>query len=329
MPLGNTCQCLILLTGNQEFNITMESIASEDNQQLIRQYLSLFFPEEPYTPEVLQEALDNKDVFSDPLIILPYLQTALIDEKIIEVEIDNLTRVYFSRLYDEFPPLEEQEQDGQIILVEPEYTPAEYLREMAYVNSWPLEPALGNLTIRRSRIILFRIFTASYAVELGTYFRGLADVRDVPVLRFEYPVIGRIVRGTRSYRAKVPGTMDLTAKIMNLKEEVAMVTTVADISARGMAFKITKDQLPLVAENEDKIIEISIEKNIMVKITGNIRHISKIRGNKGTDYQCGVQFDLETRAIAGKVEAVVAQVQRAHLKELSERSEESGVNLIA
>ncbi len=184
-----------------------------DKQQLIQQYLTLFFPSEHYTPEVLQEAIDIRDVFYDPPDILRYLQTALIDDKILEVEIYGLTRIYFSRLYDELPPLVEQENDGQIIFIEPEYTPAEYLKNMAYFNSWPLEAALGNVAIRKSKNVLFRLFTTTYAVELGTFFRCLADVRDVPVLRFDYPVIGRIVRGARSYRAKVPQAMQLVARI--------------------------------------------------------------------------------------------------------------------
>jgi hypothetical protein len=306
----------------------MKTTMPVDNQQLIQQYLTLFFPSEHYTPEVLQEAIDNRDVFYDPAEILRYLQTALMDDKILEVEIDGLTRIYFSRLYDEPPPLVNQEKDGQIILVEPEYTPAEYLKNMAYFNSWPLEPALGNVAVRKSQNVLFRLFTSTYAVELGTFFRCSADVRDVPVLRFEYPVIGRVVRGARAYRAKVPKAMQLAARITDMNGEKPLVASILDISARGMALMTTKEQEHLVVENEDKIIEILFEDETMTEVKGNIRHMTKIRGKKGADYVCGFRFDLETRAIASKIESIVAQVQRAHLKEISDLSEESGVNLI-
>jgi hypothetical protein len=43
---------------------------------------------------------------------------------------------------------------------------------------------------------------------------------------------------------------------------------------------------------------------------------------------CGIQFDIHTRALASDVEAIVTMVQRNHLKELAEKSEEVGISLI-
>ena len=50
--------------------------------------LSLFFPELVYTRESLEEALDDGDIFYKPTDMLPFLQSALFDEKVIEVELD-------------------------------------------------------------------------------------------------------------------------------------------------------------------------------------------------------------------------------------------------
>ena len=307
----------------------MENGLTKENLLDLQKRLKLFFPEEYYTSDTLQDAVQKGDVIYQPEQILPFLQSALLDEKIIEVELDGLTRVYFSRLYDDFPPLEESEMEGEEVLDEPDYTPAEYLKDMDYMNSLPLEPALGNMIVRKSHKVLLRIFTSSYAVELGSTFQRTAEVRDVPVLRFNWPEIGRIVRGARSFRAKVPAAMSLTLVIIEREKPLPSVFEVADVSAKGMGFRLSKEQLQLVAEGETIRIEISLESDPLVSLEANVRHITKMRGKKGIEYICGLQFDLENRIIAGKVESIVATVQRAHLKELSELSEESGLNLIA
>ena len=62
--------------------------------------------------------------------ILPYLQTALIDEKILEVEFDGLSQVYFSKVFDDPPSLEDVE-DGEDPPVEAaEYNIGDYLKLM-------------------------------------------------------------------------------------------------------------------------------------------------------------------------------------------------------
>ena len=304
-----------------------EPIQNSSNQ--IRFLLKDFFTEEPYSATALTEAIDNKELFINPVEILPYLQSALLDDQILEVEIDNLTRVYFSRLYDDLPDLEPIDDNGQIIYVEPDYNPADYLKELDYINSWPLEPGLGNLAVRHSKKVIFRLFTSSYAVELGTYFLEQAEVRNTPCLRFEYPVIGRIVRGARAFRAKVPNDFALVAKITDPKTQKTLRTTVIDISAQGMAFKVGKNDRPLVPESEERTIELEYNNHAFVQVNVNIKHISKVRSKEGTNYLCGVKFDLATRTIASEIESIVAQVQRAHLKTLSDLSEESGITLIA
>lgn len=64
-----------------------------------------------------------------------------------------------------------------MISKEPEYAPAEYLKEMTHFLSLPLEPALGNISARNSQKVIFRLFPTSYAVDLGTSFARLAEGR--------------------------------------------------------------------------------------------------------------------------------------------------------
>ena len=58
-------------------------------------------------------------------------------------------------------------------------------------------------------------------------------------------------------------------------------------------------------------------------------HISRVRKKGGIEYVCGVEFDLKTRTLATAIESIVASVQRAHLKDLAEKSDASGIDLIA
>lgn len=63
---------------------------------------------------MLVKALEAGDIFYKPIDILPFLQTALMDEKILEVVINGMENVYFNRLHDHLPPLEEK---GRIELI--------------------------------------------------------------------------------------------------------------------------------------------------------------------------------------------------------------------
>jgi hypothetical protein len=306
-----------------------ENESAEGHLQRVQRRMALFFSEEIYTLSMLEEDVETGDVFYKPTEILPYLQTALMDEKILEVEFDGLTRVYFSRVHDHPPELETDDEDGGgKEHADPEYNQGDYLKLMTHLITLPLEPGIGNLYVRHSKKVLIRLFTTTYAVELGTFFQELTTVRDLPVLRLDFPVIGRIVRGGREFRAKVPETMKLRVMVMGKRRHKTLTARVTDISASGMAFSITKEQQSLFKLDETRTIELLLDDLMLVRVNGNVRHISKIRGKKGTEFLCGLQFDLVTRAVAAKVESIVAQVQRAHLKELSDLSEESGLDLI-
>lgn len=292
----------------------------------VRKRIELFFPDEIYTRETIKEAIEVSDVFIKPTEILPYLQTALLDEKILEVELDGMTRVYFGRIYDDPPPTEE-EVDEEMIEDQPEYQKGDYLKELSHLISLPLEPGMGNVHIRYSKRIMFRMFLASYAVEIGCFFQDMDTIGDLPVLRLSFPSIGRIVRGAREFRAKVPLDHDLSVMVVGKRRQSTLTARVVDISASGVSFSIKKEEQQLFRLEESRTFEFVQDGLMMVRVTGKVRHITKIRGKDGSEYICGLQFDLVTRALAAKVESIVASVQRAYLKELSELSEESGLDL--
>ncbi len=306
----------------------------EDNNALsiyerVQKRLSMFFPDMIYTRESVEESLELGDIFYKATDVLPYLQSALFDEKVVEVELDGMSRVYFSRIYDDVPDLVPTEVEGEVVMTEPKYKAGSYLKNMTHIISLPLEPGIGNLNIRSTRRILLRLFTTSYAVELGTSFQDITEVRELPVLRLAFPIVGRIVRGAREFRAKVPEKLDMKVLVVGKRKQDSVTARIVDISVSGMSFSIKKNQQEFFKVDENRTLEFIIDGMMVVRLNGNIRHVSKIRGKKGTEYVCGVKFDLVTRALAAKIEGIVASVQRAHLKELYDKSVASGLDLIA
>ncbi len=294
----------------------------------LRTRLELFFPGANYSAAALEEGLESGDLFIKPEQILPFLRTVFLDEKILEVELDGLTRIYFSRLYDDPPPPVEREVDGEIVLVDPDYQPGDYLQNFSHLISLPLEPGIGNVSIRHSKRIVLRFFMTNYAVELGCSYQDLTTVDDIPVLRLSYPIVGRIIRGAREFRAKVPHDYDLEIVVAGKGKQADIETRLVNISVHGCSFSITKAQQQLLKVDEIRDIEFIYAGSSVLHIDSNVRHVSKIRGKNGTEYVCGVLFDLVTRTAASKIEEIVAAVQRAHLKELAELSENSGWDLV-
>lgn len=292
------------------------------SQRLIER-LTLFFTDSNYSLSNLEEALDNGEVFYKPGDILPFLQTALMDEKFVEVEMGGITQLYFSRLFDQ-PPESEATDDGTAI----EYAAGGYLKKYSHLITLPLEPGMGNYNIRYASTIVLRFFTSAYAVELGTFYQDQDNVEELPVLRLDYPIIGRIVRGSREYRAKVPIDMNIKLVVIGKRKKPTLTTRLVNISVSGFAFSIEKHQQNDFLVGENRSLEIFIDDKSAIKIKASVRHVSKIRGKKGTEFLCGVQADLITRAVAASLEEIVALVQRAHLRELAEISQESGIIML-
>lgn len=302
--------------------------ADKLTKRLVEKF-NLFFDDTLYTEEIVEEELDMGNIFHKSADILPFLQTALVDEKFVEVEMNGRTQVYFTKVHDH-PPEEEVEvdEDQEGAKPAPEYNAGDYLKAMSHLITLPLEPGMGNYSIRYSDRIRLRFFTSSYAVELGTFYQSQEIVQGLPVLRLSYPAIARIVRGQREYRAKVPKKMDIKLMIIGKRRQKTITTRLINISVSGFAFAIKKEQQSDFTVDEKRDMEIIINDVMELRVQGAIRHISKIRGKKGTEYIVGVQADLVTRALAARLEEIVAAVQRAHLRELAQLSNESGIKLI-
>lgn len=307
---------------------------SEDIKSLLKQY----FPAESFTDASVTTALQNGDIMETEKEILPYLQSALLDEKVLEVELDGIPRVYFTRIEDDPPPPDDSEDNSEDLPQstdtdtekeeEREYIPGTYLVDHLHLITLPLEPGLGNLHLRQSRIITLRMFTKAYAVEFGTTFLDLSKVGQIPVLKLAYPDVARIVRDAREYRAKVPESQDFLATI-DIEEDEEFVVSVVNVSVQGMAFASTKKDYSRLFVDDNLTFKLYLDDELLLRITGTIKHRSKIRKDQTIEYTCGVAFDLGSRTTSAVVESIVARVQRAHLKELADLSDKSGIDLIA
>ncbi len=306
-------------------------MAQDKTQSLSKRILdklALFFGDTIYSIDTLQEEIDSGNVLYKPQEILPFLQTAFMDEKFVEVEINGITQIYFSKVHDHPPISSTGDDEADEDSVAEKYNPGDYLKKMSHLIMLPLEPGMGNYNIRYANRVLLRFFTSAYAVELGTFYQGQETVEELPVLSFDYPVIARIVRGSREFRAKVPKKMDIKLMIIGKRKQKTITSRLLNVSVSGFAFAIKKEQQKDFVIDEQRSMEIVINDMMELRINGTIRHISKIRGKKGTEYNCGVQADLPTRAVAARLEEIVAIVQRAHLRELAELSNNSGIDLI-
>ncbi len=306
---------------------------TDNMSEEIKHKLQRFFPSEIFTDSSVTEDLENGDILNTQEDILLYLQTALLDDKPLEVELDGASIVYFSRLKDDPPELEEGDGDEHTMEEgregeEETFKEGSYLQEKSHLITLPMEPGIGNLHLRRSGIITLRMFTKSYAVEFGTTFLELTKVEDLPVLKLEYPKIARIVRNAREFRAKVPDSLDFYATI-DVDDDSEINVNAIDISIQGMAFSFKKNEQKYFQLDDTITLKLYLEDELLARLDGSIKHRSKIRKRQGIDYICGVLFDLESRISAAVVESIVATVQRAHLRELAEKSETSGFNLIA
>ena len=170
----------------------MEDNSPEGILQRVKRRMTLFFSEEIYTLDMLEEDLETGDVFYKPTEILPYLQTALMDEKILEVEFDGLTRVYFSRVHEHYPEPEEQKDNQTMNEVvktkkkEEKKKSAEDVvlryecRQFPRASGYPEDPATG-IAAAALAVVMLAGAVAAHRARQGSHHLVLHDPRQTRV----------------------------------------------------------------------------------------------------------------------------------------------------
>ncbi len=284
---------------------------------MIEEY-ALFFPGDSTGEDEFAENLAAGNIIIDPDKIIGLLQNALQGEAIVEVQLEDLTRIFFCRVLDRQPELEEKDVDGIIMMVEPEYTPADYLQEKKCIIITPLEPSIGNFLICMVNRVLIRVLSDRCAFELACRFTKKIRVRGMPVLECSFPIVVRKIKDARPYRAEIPQDMELFGQVERRGKRKGFASCLIDISAEGLLMVNPQGKHNDLKEEEKISMEIYWPQGQTLTIHARIVHISQLRDKKGIQYCFGVKFDLSTRAIAREVEQLVASVQRTRLRKLSD-----------
>ncbi len=315
---------------------------SERVQRLLKE----FFPAVEMSLEEIEAALADGHIITEKGEILRYVQAALLDDKVLEVKYDGLPGKYFTRLKDWTPP-EGGEESGEIVEdagqegapsqgdsstsggAEQEqegYKEGDYLLTMTHIFAFPVEPPIGNMLLRDSKAISIRMSISASYVEFGTTYLQQETVGGAVAHKLAFPPVVRIVKTDKVYRAKVVESMPFTVVLEMEKEELSAEPV--NISVKGITIAVEKEQLGLFAEGDTVKLHFSIEGEDLAPVSCFFRQSMRIRNSQGVQHLCELEFHLRSLAETGIVESTVAKVQRVHLKELAEKSDAFGVNIV-
>ncbi len=303
-----------------------DDLPPEEVDQLYRSYFADY---EGNREEAEVYAENNIQILSGAKTIVPYLQTALLEEHLIEVDIAQLTRAFFTVVADNNEIIQTLLEQEKQTLINPPQDLGEYLKATNFLLTSPLSPNMGNVSIRHYTSAVFKYYTGTIAVELGCTFRNVYNDSSNPCLVFDFPQIGRVIKGFRSFRAKVLSAVNAKVSLLNDQgQAIGPFYQIEDISVSGLGFLIP-DNEPSFVVGDQLHLGVKVEGCGDLSLNGMVRRIVPLRRFNSFNYICGVQFDLETMAMATDVERLVAAIQRLHLRELAEKTAGlSGIRII-
>lgn len=316
------------------------TLENRESIEYASEQLNFFFPTlamDIDTEELRQKILE-KTILLDPQHILPYLQSALYDEKIVEMHLDNSRDVYFSTLRD-YPPSDEPEEisgniensDEDLDEDKDAYRYGDYLKSCKNIVSLPVEPGIGNVNLRRSSRVMLRLYTTSTTIELGACFHSLVEVEGIPLLNLSFPTIARVIQEDREFRARVPKTFNLRLHVARSRKWKKFDAKLKDISPKGLGFIVPRELVKAFAVEcivKGTLVLTQDGKSSKVDILGEVKHTTRMRIDKSIEYTCGIFLHFHNPTDASKVERLVAQTQRAHMREITAKSDAYGVDLM-
>lgn len=290
------------------------------SEEDLLKHITTFFPGE-------HKHSGEGDLITDRHSIINALKGALYDEAIVEVQINTLTRTFFCRVLDHPPELIPKAVNDETVIKEAAYEAGTYLESADHLIITPLEPSIGNFLVccGSESHLLLRIFRPSGAIELGCFFSDKVHVHGMHVLEVSFPLIARQLHHARPFRAKVPKDMRFSIQVSR-KGKPTFNTRAIDISPSGMALVDPMGNKTDIQEEEKIILNLQIPDEQTVSVEAVVRYVTKLRDASGVQYCFGMQFDLETRAVAHSIEKLVGAIQRKYLRELSELAETYGVD---
>ena len=301
----------------------------DGNQKNKNLYKDFFFHKEIKAQQARELADEDIEILSNVEDIIPYLQTALLEEHLIEVDIGQLTRDFFTQITDDEPNGNGIDTGQESLRLAGDQETGGYLKNSDFFLTSPLSPGMGNVSIRHYKSAILKYFTGTTSIELGCTLRQAVNAADKPCLMFDFPKVGRVLKGFRSFRVKVLSSVDAKVNILGHEQfSVRQDFQLEDISVSGVGFMVSGDIPPFEIGEKFKV-RVSVEGCGHFEMNGVIRRVVPLRSGTSFNHICGMQFDLETGAMAKTVELMVTAVQRLHLRELAEKiSGMSGVKII-
>lgn len=260
--------------------------------------------------------------------VLELLGVAFKEKFRIEVQIGNQAKLFFTDVIDHLPePIQEVNDEGQLVTVEPDYIPLSYLNEMEYVLLRGVKPAIGNAHLKKigDRKLLIRFFSGLNALEAEVDFQGFVQVRLENAVKIGFPEQFGVILKRRHFRFPIPleTKLALSATIKNTMVNRYSSPHVADICAGGLSFTH-----PFRSEvfKTDAVVNLVLRLPgaFYLKVDGFVRSNAPVTSkmvvqSKGKchrdDSVCGVQFDLEDGAVEAKVGEIVAFLQAENIKD--------------
>ncbi|OQX19698.1 MAG: hypothetical protein BWK76_03815 [Desulfobulbaceae bacterium A2] len=192
-----------------------------------------------------------------------------------------------------------------------------------------MEPASGNVLIRRSKEFFIRIPIGTNSLECECRFLGVRTIRDDPAIVLSFPLSGIELTQRRYYRAKLLSA-PLHQVIIRLPDDTAAGCSLLDIGVNGLAFENPwpPDKIPVGTQ---VVLLLDIANFSSLRLEGVIRsHIKcRVKSDKnGVSHRCGVQFCVEDHKVARQLALIVTAIQGEHLRCLRERAFEAGIELM-
>ncbi|MBF0612538.1 MAG: hypothetical protein G8345_16425 [Magnetococcales bacterium] len=199
-----------------------------------------------------------------PATIRSHLLTALLSNETIDIQIDNLTDT-FNTLLLPFPPRPagssgpKQEQD---------FLPGSYLGSMTHLLLCPLEPAYGNVRIRKANEITLTFHSEDDAFRGPVTFHQVMAGQDGHALKTSFPQVLEPFKRRQSKRVRVPMGMSIRL-LINVENGRTLDTLLGDISAYGLSFFYPQGMDPLTS-NTEVSLNLNISGNRFLELHGVI-----------------------------------------------------------
>lgn len=233
--------------------------------------------------------------FTDGKLIASAIQDAILKHETVELRLDKNDAVFSTFLAN--PPT----QEGTTSL---------------FVA--PLEPAIGNTLMRRSKEVELRFVHGMQAFTTVCQYVQSIIMPQSALHQITYPKEMQASPFRKEIRARIPLHYNIVVNV-SLKRDRLFSSRVVDISGTGMMFEnpMTEEQLPVDTILFLEIIPMNIPKLHGVEVHGQVRRHVKIRRDESgasVIRLAGVRF----MKFSDDVEAMAKYINKIHEKELED-----------